>query len=93
MLQAYLAWLALFLLLTLVAGLARIVRGPRPADRMLAVQLFGTTSVAILLVLGEAADEDALTNVALVFTLLSLLVLIAFIARIPPASVDAEGGE
>ncbi len=39
--------LALFLVLNLVAGLLRILRGPTPADCMLAAQLFGTTGVAI----------------------------------------------
>ncbi|MEA3302986.1 MAG: pH regulation protein F, partial [Pseudomonadota bacterium] len=35
--------MALFLLMTLIAGLWRVLRGPTPADRMLAAQLFGTT--------------------------------------------------
>ena len=46
--------LALFLLLTLLAGLWRILQGPTPADRMLAAQLFGTTAVACLLLLAQA---------------------------------------
>ncbi len=37
--------MALFLLLTLMAGLWRVLRGPTAADRMLAAQLFGTTAV------------------------------------------------
>lgn len=37
--------MALFLLLTLMAGLWRVLRGPIAADRMLAAQLFGTTAV------------------------------------------------
>jgi len=49
MLTLYFA-LALFLLLNLVAGMWRVLRGPTAADRMLAAQLFGTTSVAVLLV-------------------------------------------
>jgi multicomponent Na+:H+ antiporter subunit F len=89
-LQTYLGWLALFLLLTLAAGLVRIVRGPRPADRMLAIQLFGTTCVALLLVLGEIEQAEALTDVALVFALLSLLVLVAFVARVPPDTAGTQ---
>jgi multicomponent Na+:H+ antiporter subunit F len=91
-LSSYLIWVALFLLATLVAGLVRIVRGPAPADRMLAIQLFGTTTVAILLLLGEATASEALTNVALVFTLLSLLVLVAFVARVPPGVTPERDG-
>jgi multicomponent Na+:H+ antiporter subunit F len=80
----YLTGLALFLLLTMAAGLVRIVRGPEPADRMLAIHLCGSTSLAVLLLLAEATDNDALRNVALAFALLSLLIVIAFVERTPP---------
>jgi multicomponent Na+:H+ antiporter subunit F len=70
---------ALFLLLTLVGGLARILRGPTRSDRMLAAQLFGTTGVAILLVLAEAAGRPALRDVALVFALLAVVNAVVFV--------------
>jgi multicomponent Na+:H+ antiporter subunit F len=68
----YLA-IAAFLLLTLLGGLARILRGPTRGDRMLAAQLFGTTGVAILLLLAEALDLAALRDVALAFVLLAVV--------------------
>ena len=71
--------LALFLLLNVIAGLLRIVRGPAPADRMMAAQLFGTTGVAVLLVLARALDAPDLRNVALVFALLAVLATVAFV--------------
>jgi multicomponent Na+:H+ antiporter subunit F len=83
----YLTWIALLLLCTLVAGMVRIVRGPRAADRMLGIQFSGTTSVAVLLLLAEAAGSDDLRNVALVFVLLSLLVLIVFVSRTPSGHI------
>jgi multicomponent Na+:H+ antiporter subunit F len=86
----YFTIVAFGLLVTMLAGLIRILRGPKPADRMLGVQLSGTTTVAVLLLLAEAADGDALRNVALVFVLLSLLVLIAFVERTPPGGVAGE---
>jgi hypothetical protein len=52
----WLSALALFLLLNVVAGLVRIARGPTPADRIVAAQLFGTTGVAILLLLAQALE-------------------------------------
>jgi multicomponent Na+:H+ antiporter subunit F len=73
--------LALFLLLNVVAGLARIIRGPDPADRMMAAQLFGTTGVAILLLLAHGMDAPDLRNVALVFALLAVLATTAFVRR------------
>ncbi len=71
--------LALFLLLNVVAGLVRIIRGPEPVDRMMAAQLFGTTGVAVLLVLAQALDAPDLRNVALVFALLAVLATVGFV--------------
>lgn len=73
--------LALFLLLNLVAGLWRVVRGPTAADRMLAAQLFGTTAVAVLLLLAQASARPALRDVALVFALLAAVAAVAFVSR------------
>lgn len=73
--------LALFLLLNLIAGMWRVLRGPTLADRMLAAQLFGTTSVAVLLLLAQAANEPALRDVALVFALLAAVTAVAFVRR------------
>jgi multicomponent Na+:H+ antiporter subunit F len=88
--SSYLTGLALFLLATLVIGLVRVARGPAPADRMLGLQFSGTTSVAVLLVLAEVAADDTLRNVALVFALLSLLLLITFVSRTPSDHVERE---
>lgn len=71
--------LAAFLLLTLAAGLVRVVRGPTRADSMLAAQLFGTTGVAILLLLAEALAASALRDAALVLALLAVLATVAFV--------------
>ena len=75
---------ALFLLLTLVAGLWRVCRGPTPADRMLAAQLFGTTAVACLLLLAQVYGRPSLRDVALVFALLAAVAAVAFVRRAWP---------
>jgi len=80
MTEFYLA-LALLLLLLIVVGLIRILRGPTPADRMLAAQLFGTTGVAVVLLLAFAAKMPRLLDVALVFALLAAVVGVAFARR------------
>jgi multicomponent Na+:H+ antiporter subunit F len=79
--------LTLFLLLNLVAGLARVWRGPTPADRMLAAQLFGTTGVATLLLLAERSSVPALRDVALALALLATLATVVFVRRVwsPPS--------
>lgn len=77
MVNVYFA-VAFFLLITLIGGLQRILRGPTPADRMLAAQLFGSTGVAILLLLGEAGAAGV-QDVALVFALLSVINVVVFV--------------
>lgn len=73
--------MALFLALNILAGIVRIVRGPTPADRMLAAQLFGTTGVTILLLLAEGLAQPALRDVALVLALLAAVAVIALVRR------------
>ncbi|MBS3800684.1 MAG: pH regulation protein F [Thioalkalivibrio sp.] len=73
---------AVILLASLVLGLIRVWRGPTIADRMLAAQLFGTTGVALLLILAELQGLPALRNVALVLAVLALMAVLAFVARV-----------
>ncbi|TLX54253.1 portal protein [Stutzerimonas nosocomialis] len=70
---------AVFLLLTIFLGLARIFRGPGRVDRLLAVQLFGTSGTALLLVLAQWQDEPAYRDVALVLALLAAMVSAALV--------------
>jgi multicomponent Na+:H+ antiporter subunit F len=86
--QALLLPLTLFLLVNLVAGLWRAVRGPTQADRLLLAQLFGTTAVAILLLQARATALPALRDVALVFALLSAITAVAFVRRAWSESTD-----
>lgn len=72
---------ATFLLLTLLAAVHRILRGPSRADRMLTAQLFGTTGVAILLVLAAALDQRAIVDGALVFALLAMVNTTVFVRQ------------
>lgn len=86
--------LALFLLANLLVALVRVVRGPTQADRLLAALLFGTTGVAILLLLAEAQAAPALTDVALVFALLAAVTGVAFAQRVwrPPQPGETAHG-
>jgi multicomponent Na+:H+ antiporter subunit F len=81
--------IAFTLLLSLVAGLPRVLRGPSRTDRMIAAQLFGTTGVAILLVLAEVSERTGVRDVALVFALLALVNVMAF-AYHAPGGQDPE---
>lgn len=75
----FLGIIIFILLATIMAGLIRVVQGPRPADRMLAAQLFGTAAVAIVLILSRLMGDPAFLDVALVFGLLAAVALVSFV--------------
>jgi multicomponent Na+:H+ antiporter subunit F len=87
----YLA-IAIFLLINVLGGLVRILIGPSRGDRMLAAQLFGTTGVAIVLLLAEALDRPALRDVALVIVLLAVVNTVVFVRYAGRPSPDEEAG-
>ena len=84
-----------FVLVMVMIGLVRILRGPRDADRMMAAQLLGTGGIASLLLLGTATGVSAVVDVAMTFALLATFAAIAFVkkgtARSPDAA-DMTGG-
>lgn len=73
--------LATTLMVTAFLGILRIERGPTGADRMLAAMLFGTTGVAIVLLLSLTTDTPGLRDAALVFALLGAVTAVAFVKR------------
>ena len=72
---------ALALILSLFLGLLRVVRGPGAGDRMLAMQLIGTTGVGLLLLFSLLLDQTALIDVALILALLAAVAAAAFTGR------------
>ena len=84
--------LAVFLLANLLVALLRVARGPTPADRLLAALLFGTTGVAILLLLADAMAQPAFVDAALVFTLLAAITGAAFARRAWREEAPADDG-
>src|SRR5690606_27090748 len=80
--NVWLMGLAAFLLLNMLAGLARVWLGPTSADRMLAAQLFGTTGVAMLLLLAEGVGGPSLRDVARRLALLATMAMVVFVRRV-----------
>jgi len=72
------------ILLTVVIGLARVLRGPTDADRIMATQLFGTGGIAALLLVAAATKVPGVEDLALGLALLAAFVSVAF--------VNAAGG-
>ncbi|RFA36896.1 monovalent cation/H+ antiporter complex subunit F [Alkalilimnicola ehrlichii] len=77
----FLLYLVPVLLLNIVVGMVRVLRGPSAADRMLAAEMFSTSAVAVLLLLAIVGGNDILLDVALVFALLSALAVVTFVRR------------
>jgi multicomponent Na+:H+ antiporter subunit F len=82
---------AVFLVVNVLAGLIRVARGPTFADRILIAQLFGTTGVAVLLLLSAGAGGSALRDVALIFALLAPITTVAFVRHAPPRWTKGGG--
>ena len=59
----------------------QVFRGPTPGDRFLVIQLFGTAAVAVLILIGEAMNDPALVDIALVLALLAAITMVAFVRR------------
>ncbi len=82
--QIFFHCLAIFLLLNILAGMWRVMKGPTAADRMVSAQLFGTTGVAILLVLAQALEAPYIRNAALLFALLMIMAVLSFVRKTVP---------
>ena len=66
------------ILLTVAAGLVRVLRGPGEVDRMMAVQLLGTSGIAALLLAASASGVAGVEDVALGLALLAAFASAAF---------------
>ncbi len=66
-------------MITVVVGLVRILRGPGDAERVMAAQLLGTGGVAALLLVGVARGRTAALDVALTLGVLAVFASIAFV--------------
>ena len=71
-----------FVLLMVALGLVRLLRGPRRADRIMAVQLLGTGGIAALLLLALGTGVWAAVDMALVLALLAAFAAVAFVESI-----------
>ena len=79
------------IVLTVAAGLTRILYGPRAVDRMMAVQLLGTGGIAALLLAASATNVAGVENVALGLALLSSFASVAFVNASPAQGASDRG--
>lgn len=79
-------------LVTVAAGLLQILRGPSRADRLIAVQLFGTGGCAAMLLLAFGRDSAPLIDIALTLAVLAAFAAIAFSLNVLAHGAE-DGGE
>ena len=60
----------------LLACLVRAIRGPRIADRVIAVNMMGTLVVIAICILAFLMGEGWLTDIAMIYTMLSFLAVV-----------------
>lgn len=68
----YIALLALFSLLLLVC-LIRAVKGPRVADRLMAINMMGTMVMVMISILALFLNEGYLVDICLIYAMISFL--------------------
>ncbi|MBQ9300975.1 MAG: sodium:proton antiporter [Clostridia bacterium] len=61
---------------SLFSSLLRSIRGPRIADRIVAVNMAGTQTTIIIAILTVMLKEGYLADVALIYTMLSFLAVV-----------------
>ncbi len=72
--------------------LARSIRGPGVTDRLLCINMIGTIVIAAIVILSKLLRETWLLDVALIYTMISLVsVLILARVLIPPKPSGDDG--
>ena len=86
--------LAGLILLTVAAGLVRLLYGPGDVDKVMAVQLLGTGGIASLLLVASATRVAGVEDVALGLALLAAFASVAFVQSAAGSAADrSEGAE
>jgi multicomponent Na+:H+ antiporter subunit F len=60
----------------MILAFTRAVKGPRYTDRIVAINMIGTMTTAVICILAVYLNESALIDVSLVYTLLSFLAVV-----------------
>lgn len=65
-----------FIGLLMLCCLVRAIRGPRIADRVIAINMMGTLTVIVICILSFLMGEGYLVDVAIIYTMLSFLAVV-----------------
>ena len=79
--------------LCMAVCLYRAFRGPKTADRLVAVNMAGTVTIMLILLLALLKQEDYLLDVALIYALLSFLAVMLLCRILIGAYRERQGKE
>lgn len=74
--QTLLTICILLLGIFIICSIIRSMRGPRIADRVIAVNMVGTMTIIIIAILSVYLDENYLVDVSLIYAMISFLAVI-----------------
>ena len=78
----FLGGAGLFIVLVVAVGLARVLRGPGDAERIMATQLLGTGGIALIMIVAVVANRPAMIDAGLILALLAAFAGLAFVRAI-----------
>ena len=64
--------------LLIALAMIRSIRGPRITDRLIGVNMIGTMVIAVFFILTVLLEEDWLTDIALLYALISFVSVLIF---------------
>ena len=79
------------ILLVMAMALARAVLGPSVYDRIMAVNAFGTLTVALIAVFGFLTDRPEFLDIALVYALINFIGTIAVTKYVQFSTLGSPG--
>ena len=77
----------------LVFCLIRAVRGPRIADRLVAVNMMGTMVMVMIALLGVVKDQGYLVDICLIYAMISFLAVVVLTRIYTSVYRDAKAHE
>lgn len=80
----------LILLASMMLIIFRAIKGPSIYDRMLAVNVFGTVTVVLLVLLGYFFKYLETLDIALVYALINFITTLAYLKYFKYKSLDKE---
>ncbi|MDF2678434.1 MAG: MnhF [Bacillota bacterium] len=68
-----LTFAVLFLAITIIGSIYRAIKGPSAADRLIAINVIGTKTIVLILMISLLLGETFFVDVAIVYALISFV--------------------